>query len=117
MLSIFLEYSVDSAHFLPNVPPDHKCGTMHGHRYEIVVEISGEPNFIGWIIDYDDAKRFLDPIIGKLDHVVLNDIEGLENPTCEHIALWLRDQILPAHSGVSLIKVRETARAGVVWRA
>lgn len=117
MLSIFLEYSIDAAHYLPRVPKGHKCGSMHGHRYDIRIELSGAPDFIGWIIDYADAKLFLDPIIGKLDHATLNHIEGLANPTCENIALWLRDAILPSHAGLSAIEVRETARTGVVWRA
>lgn len=37
-------------------------------------------------------------------------------PTCENIVLWLHDQITAALAGVTMIEVRETGRAGCVWR-
>lgn len=114
MLCIFLEYSIDAAHWLPNVDKDHKCSNMHGHRYDIRIEISGTPNSVGWIIEYAEVKEGVDPFIEKLDHAVLNNIPGLENPTCEHITLWLRDR-LAWITGLSRIEVRETHRAGCVW--
>lgn len=121
MLCIFIEYSIDAAHWLPNVPEGHKCGKMHGHRYDIRIEISGEPDEkTGWIVDYAEAKAIIDPFIEMLDHQTLNEIRGLENPTCENITLWIRDQITPltgkqARHAFSRIEVRETDRAGVVW--
>lgn len=118
MLSIFLEYSIDSAHWLPHVPKGHKCGRMHGHRYDIRIEISGKPNQkTGWIIDYADAKKRIDPFIDRLDHQTLNNIPGLENPTCENIAMWFKMQLAEWFPGLSRIEVRETHRAGCVWRA
>jgi 6-pyruvoyltetrahydropterin/6-carboxytetrahydropterin synthase len=115
VLCIFIEYSIDAAHYLPKVPADHKCGGMHGHRYEIRIEVAGERNELGWIIDYAEARSGIDPFIEKLDHATLNLIPGLENPTCENIVLWLRDRLHGWLKGLSKIEVRETARAGVVW--
>lgn len=121
MLCIFIEYSIDAAHWLPNVPEGHKCGKMHGHRYDIRIEISGEPDEkTGWIVDYAEAKSIIDPFIESLDHQTLNHVRGLENPTCENITLWIRDQLVPltgkaATHAFSRIEVRETGRAGVVW--
>lgn len=114
MLSIFIEYSIDAAHWLPNVPEGHKCGRMHGHRYDIRIEISGEIGPIGWIIDYADARAIIDPAIETLDHAELNKIPGLENPTCENIVVWLQGLLLSLPA-ISKIEVRETARAGCVW--
>lgn len=116
MLCIFIEYSIDAAHWLPNVPDGHKCGKMHGHRYDIRLEISGVPDASGWIIDYADARNGIDPFIAKMDHAVLNEIPGLENPTCENIVLWLKARLTGWLKGLSRIEVRETARAGCVWR-
>jgi 6-pyruvoyltetrahydropterin/6-carboxytetrahydropterin synthase len=111
---IFLEYSIDCAHFLPNVPEGHKCGKMHGHRYDIRLEIAGEVDArTGWIVDYADVKDLADPVILGLDHQPLNSLVGLENPTCENIVGYLRENLpFDLHS----IEVRETARAGAGWR-
>ncbi len=120
MLSIFIEYSIDCAHWLPNVPEGHKCGKMHGHRYNIRLELAGMADIrSGWIVDYADVKAVFDPIIMGLDHQCLNEIPGLRNPTCENIVLYL-NRVLPIDSDwrveMSKIEVRETARAGCVWR-
>lgn len=114
MQYVFLEYSIDCAHWLPNVPDGHKCKTMHGHRYEIRLEITGEVNEIGWIVDYADVKAFADPVVMALDHQPLNLLPGLHNPTCENIVTYLRDNL--GITGLCAIEVRETDRAGSGWR-
>lgn len=125
MQYVFLEYSIDCAHFLPNVPEGHKCGKMHGHRYDIRLEMMGEPDpKSGWIMDYADIKTALDPIIMALDHQTLNDIPGLSNPTCENIVWYLREKITATDAApydrdfihLASIDVRETNRAGAGWR-
>lgn len=120
MQYVFLEYSIDCAHWLPHVPVGHKCGQMHGHRYDIRVEIAGGPDEkTGWIMDYADIKAAYDPIIMALDHRCLNEIPGLKNPTCENIVMYLR-RVLPFDETGEVklisIEVRETARAGSGWR-
>ncbi len=114
MQYVFLEYSIDCAHWLPRVPEGHKCGHLHGHRYDIRLEITGDIGDAGWIIDYADIKALADPIVGLLDHKQLNGIVGLENPTCENVVKYLRENLpIP---GLSAIEIRETARAGAGWR-
>lgn len=116
MLYVFLEYSIDCAHRLPLVPAGHKCGEMHGHRYDIRLEISGICGKSGWIIDYADVKDIADPVIMALDHQTLNRIAGLENPTCENIVLYLLERLKTPLPDLAKIEVRETARAGAIWR-
>jgi 6-pyruvoyltetrahydropterin/6-carboxytetrahydropterin synthase len=118
MQYIFVEYSIDCAHFLPNVHDGHKCKRMHGHRYEIRLELAGTAGATtGWIVDYADVKAEADPVIMGLDHRCLNDIPGLANPTCENIVAYLVEH-LPFSSAVLVtLEVRETDRAGAGWRA
>lgn len=113
MTYIFLEYSIDCAHYLPNVPEGHKCGRMHGHRYDIRLEVAGDVDPVsGWIVEYDHIKELADPVIMGLDHQNLNEIEGLSNPTCENIVAYLLRK-LPFN--FSKVEVRETHRAGAGW--
>ena len=88
------DFSFESAHFLPFVPKEHKCRRLHGHSFRISVALSGpvDPNN-GMVIDYSEIKKTVSPIIDSLDHRLLNDIEGLENPTSENIAIYLSERI------------------------
>lgn len=113
---IYKKFTFDSAHFLPNVPAGHKCGNMHGHTYVLNVFVEGEPDEnSGWIIDYSDLKISVKPIIDILDHQVLNNIEGLENPTSEILSVWLWNQIKPLIPGLKRIELKETPGSGVIY--
>ncbi|WP_334149437.1 6-carboxytetrahydropterin synthase QueD [Hyphomicrobium sp.] len=104
-------YSFEAAHWLPHVPDGHKCKRMHGHNYKIEVAVRGPLDERGFVVDYAELDAVVQPIIDRLDHRCLNDIPGLENPTSEILAIWLRDRIkasLPAFSPE--IKVWETPR-------
>ncbi|ALL08544.1 6-carboxy-5,6,7,8-tetrahydropterin synthase [Pedobacter sp. PACM 27299] len=113
---IYKTFSFDSAHYLPNVPADHKCGGMHGHTYTVKVFLSGEPGLeTGWILDYTDLKNGIRPIVSLLDHKLLNEIPGLENPTAERLSIWLWHKIKPIFPELSRIELNETPGTGVIY--
>lgn len=95
--------SFEAAHSLPKMPQDHKCRQLHGHNYQIEVVLRGELNAADIVFDYGAIDGAIDEIIIKaLDHRHLNEIDGLESPTGEVIALWclrrLQTTILPIYS-------------------
>lgn len=113
---IYKIFRFDSAHYLPNVPEGHKCGGMHGHTYTLKVSISGKPSIqTGWIMDYTDLKEVIKPWINVLDHKVLNDVPGLENPTSENLCLWLWKNIKPEMPNLYSIELNETPDSGVIY--
>jgi 6-pyruvoyltetrahydropterin/6-carboxytetrahydropterin synthase len=81
-------YRFEAAHHLPLLPEWHKCRNMHGHSYRVDVVAKGPLDPRGFVADFAEIDAQVLPLIGKLDHQVLNDIEGLENPTAELIAAW-----------------------------
>jgi 6-pyruvoyltetrahydropterin/6-carboxytetrahydropterin synthase len=91
-------YELIAGHWLPNVADNHKCKRPHGHNYEIEVVLSGPIQETGFILDFFDLDRIVLPLIDYCDHRMLNDIEGLENPTAEFIAYWFRERIASALS-------------------
>ena len=116
-MEIYKKFSFDSAHYLPNVPEDHKCRRMHGHTFNIEIHIGGPVNReIGWIMDFADIKTICDPVIKQLDHRVLNDIKGLNNPTSENLAKWIWEKVKPQLTGLKKIIVSETCYTGCVFR-
>ena len=102
-------FSFEAAHYLPNVPEGHKCRRMHGHSFkgEVVVRGPIHPT-LGWVIDFADLKRAVDPLVARLDHYLLNEIEGLENPTSELLAKWFWDRLAPDVPGLYCITIEET---------
>jgi 6-pyruvoyltetrahydropterin/6-carboxytetrahydropterin synthase len=92
-------YRFEAAHYLPLVPDGHKCKRMHGHSYRVDVVMSGSLDRRGFLADFAELDAAVLPLIAKVDHRVLNDIAGLENPTAELIAAWLLER-LPACESV-----------------
>jgi 6-pyruvoyltetrahydropterin/6-carboxytetrahydropterin synthase len=85
-------FDFDAAHFLPNVPDGHKCKRLHGHTYRVTLEVASNHPLdavTGWIIDYAGIAKAWDEVNAILDHRLLNEIDGLANPTTELLALWL----------------------------
>ncbi|MGD8345800.1 MAG: 6-carboxytetrahydropterin synthase QueD [Lysobacterales bacterium] len=116
-MDVFKVFQVEAAHYLPNVPADHKCRRMHGHSFRIEVHVSGSVGEdSGWVMDFADLKRAFRPLFDQLDHHCLNDIEGLENPTSENLARWVWQRLQPALPGLSKVVVQETCNAGCVYR-
>ena len=115
-MEIYKEFSFDSAHFLPFVPQGHKCHNMHGHTYRLKVFIKGKPDtHLGWIMDFKELKDILGGVIEQLDHKLINDIKGLENPTAELITVWIWDQVKPLLPLLSKIELYETPTTGVIY--
>lgn len=113
---IYKTFSFDSAHYLPDVPAGHKCGGMHGHTYTLKVFLSGSLGTkTGWILDYTDLKNGIRPIINVLDHKLLNEIPGLENPTAEQLSLWLWEKIKPIFPELCKLELKETPGTGVIY--
>ena len=113
---IYKQFSFDSAHFLPQVPEGHKCKRLHGHTYHLTVFVTGEVREKeGWVMDYGDLKMAAGPVVGLLDHHLLNEIEGLENPTAEVLSIWIWNKIKPLLPQLSRIELKETPTSGVIY--
>jgi 6-pyruvoyltetrahydropterin/6-carboxytetrahydropterin synthase len=110
-------FRFEAAHFLPRVPPGHKCSRMHGHSYQLDVVIEGaiDPE-LGWLIDFAEIDEKVSPLVKKLDHHVLNEIDGLANPTSELLAVWLWERLVIALPGLAEVVISETPTSRCVYR-
>jgi 6-pyruvoyltetrahydropterin/6-carboxytetrahydropterin synthase len=115
-MEIFKEFTIEAAHWLPNVPAGHKCGRLHGHSFHIAVHVHGplDPH-LGWVIDFAEIKAAFKAIEDRIDHRCLNEVEGLENPTSENLARWLWKALLPLLPSLSKIVIRETCISGCIY--
>jgi 6-pyruvoyltetrahydropterin/6-carboxytetrahydropterin synthase len=111
------EFPLECAHSLPRVPESHKCFRVHGHSFAIEVHVEGEVDpRSGWLVDYAELRRAFEPVHAALDHRLLNEVEGLENPTSENLAAWIWHRLAPSLPGLVEIVVRETDRARCSYR-
>ncbi|MBC7913131.1 MAG: 6-carboxytetrahydropterin synthase QueD [Pyrinomonadaceae bacterium] len=113
---LYKQFTFDSAHFLPNLPEGHPCKSLHGHTYHLTVYVEGDVlTEQGWVIDFKDLKKAVQPVIGLVDHKLLNDIEGLQNPTSELLAIWFWDNLKPDLPQLKKIELKETPTSGVIY--
>jgi len=116
-MEIFKEFSIEAAHWLPNVPEGHKCRRLHGHSFRIEIYAEGPlDEKLGWVMDFAELKAAFRTIDDQLDHRCLNDVAGLDNPTSENLARWIWDRLKPALPALSKVVVRETCASGCVYR-
>jgi 6-pyruvoyltetrahydropterin/6-carboxytetrahydropterin synthase len=102
-------FSFEAAHWLPTFPEGHKCRRMHGHSFHVDVVVSGEVDeAAGYLVDYGVIKAAIAPVQKQLDHYVLNEIEGLDNPTAENLARWIWQRLKRALPLLETIIVHET---------
>jgi 6-pyruvoyltetrahydropterin/6-carboxytetrahydropterin synthase len=115
-MDIFKIFQLEAAHWLPRVPPGHKCARMHGHSFRIELHVSGEPGAdTGWVMDFAEMKAAFAPVFERLDHRCLNEVDGLENPTSEVLAIWIWTTVKPALPALSKIVVHETCTSGCAY--
>ena len=92
------DFRFEAAHFLPAVPPSHKCARMHGHSYALTVTLEGDVDpATGWLIDFAE-------------------IDGLANPTSELLAAWVWRHVVDVLPGLVEIVVSETPTSRCIYR-
>jgi 6-pyruvoyltetrahydropterin/6-carboxytetrahydropterin synthase len=116
-VEIFKDFTFEAAHRLPHVAPDHKCARLHGHSFQVRVQIEAplDPES-GWVRDFADLSCAMQPVLDRLDHYYLNDVPGLENPTSELLARWIWARLVPSLPELSQVVVRETCTSGCIYR-
>ncbi len=113
---LYKDITFEAAHLLPNLPEGHKCRRLHGHSFKIRLTITGpiQPE-TGWIKDFGEIKTAFAPLYEQLDHRYLNEIPGLENPTSEHLAMWIWDRLKPALPELQQVEIKETCTTGCIY--
>lgn len=101
-----IAFGFAAAHFLPMLSKEHKCRRMHGHSFQI--EIAGPDNA--------GLMAAIERLYPRLDHRVLNEIDGLENPTSEVLARWLWEVLAGSGTTVAEVEVKETCTTSCRYR-
>ena len=115
MFTIKKEFKFEAAHSLPTLPSGHKCRNLHGHSYRMIAEFSGDLDEHGFVVDLDEVKAAVDPLIELVDHKNLNAI--LPYPTSsEMLAKWFYDKISKCITTCVAVTIKETATISATYR-
>lgn len=110
-------FGFESAHCLPNLPDGHKCRRLHGHSFRFDITVRGEVDErTGLFLDYGDISSAVRPLVEALDHRYLNEIDGLENPSSEHLARWIWRRLISELPSLHQVVVRETCTNACTFR-
>lgn len=107
-MKISKEFKWEMGHRLPF--HSGKCKNIHGHTYKMRVEIEGDLDSNGMVMDYYDVSSVISPLIDELDHSFIvkdDDSEVIEflnklnskkvvvpfETTAENITLYMLQKI------------------------
>ena len=143
-IRITKEFKFETAHALRGY--DGLCKHIHGHSYELLVSVIGNPlkaednPKLGMVMDFGDLKKIVkEQVVDKMDHCLIlnekgNKAEALMNmgemfervitvpyqPTSENMLIDFAERIKPhLPNGVSLkyMLLRETMNSYAEWFA
>lgn len=74
-MKIAKEFHWEMSHRLPY----HKgpCSNIHGHSYQMRIEVEGTLDEHGMLLDYYDLDKITAPLVNKLDHAFICDDKDL----------------------------------------
>jgi 6-pyruvoyltetrahydropterin/6-carboxytetrahydropterin synthase len=107
MFEITVEAGFSSGHYLRNYKG--KCENPHGHNYRVLVTLIGEElDQTGLLLDFKLLKTLLRPVVDRLDHQMINDLEPFTklNPSAENLARYFYEETVRQLSEMTAGRVR-----------
>ena len=116
-MRIYKEFRFEAAHFLPTAPVGSPNARVHGHSFRARVTIDGVPRAdTGYVFHFDELAQTMAEAQDALDHRLLNEVEGLEAPTLERIAIWLWNRLQNRVPGLAEIEIaRDSCGEGAIY--
>lgn len=107
VLEISKDFTFDAAHHFTHKDANHPFSRLHGHSFAGTVTLSGaRAAESGMVRDFWEIETELAKVRGQLDHRLLNEVEGLENPSLEAIAHWVFERLDAALPGLVSVEIR-----------
>ena len=106
MFEISQRFFFDAAHTLQREIDVEPSRRIHGHTYDAEVSIEGVPNPVtGMVADLGHLRRELAQLRERMDHTLLDDVQGLGIPTLENLCVFIADALRGAGYDVSRVSV------------
>ena len=117
-MEVFRQFRFHAARHLPNLNDEHICKQIHGHTFNLTVYVEGEiDNKTGFVIDFFTIDQIFNKnILPLIDHKLLNEIDGLSNPTSEILCKWIWNKLSNKINGLSKIILSEDHGTGIIYK-
>lgn len=117
MYIVCKSFQFSAAHYVEALDDSHPCKRLHGHNYEIHIEMrSGALNEAGFVRDIKDLNEFKKYIDDTFDHRLLNDVLGNDKVSTECLAKHFYDWCKSRWKEVTAARVQETPKIWAEYR-
>ena len=100
------DFQFEAAHYFGHADANDLFKKVHGHSFRGTVTLRGEAqDEKGWVRDLWKIEQIIKDVVAPLDHALLNEVEGLEQPALEQIAAWIYERLLPQLPGLHCVEV------------
>ena len=100
------DFQFEAAHYFGHDDANDLFKKVHGHSFAGTVRMKGAAQEEkGWIRDLWKIDQIVKEVVGPLDHSLLNEVDGLEQPALEQIAKWIFDRLEPRLPGLACVEV------------
>ena len=116
MYRIAKRFAFSASHQLAGLPDGHPCARLHGHNYQLEVELAADTlDDVGFVVDYGELRWLYDDHIAPLDHRHLNNLL-IFNPTAENLARFFFTICRERWPQTRAVRVSETPNTWAEYR-
>lgn len=84
----------EAAHTLRRAHEADASRRIHGHTYRAKVTVGGTPDVrSGMVVDLALLREAVERVKGRLDHRLLDEVEGLGPATLENLCRFIHEQV------------------------
>ncbi|MEM0984810.1 MAG: 6-carboxytetrahydropterin synthase [Pseudomonadota bacterium] len=106
VFSVTKAATFEAAHYMGHQDDSHPYKSIHGHSFRVEATVTGTVKAgEQWVEDFADLTTALEAVAARLDHKLLNEIEGLEVPTLERLCVWVANVLLSRVRGLKSVEV------------
>jgi 6-pyruvoyltetrahydropterin/6-carboxytetrahydropterin synthase len=117
MYTIAKRFAFSASHIIGGLPPEHPCGRLHGHNYDVEVVLqSAALDDVGFIRDCHELSALKEFLDATVDHKHLNEVLGHDQTTTEIISKWLFDWCRTRWPETVAVRISETPNTWAEYR-
>ena len=100
------KFFFDAAHTLRREIESDSSRRVHGHTYQAEVTVAGLPSGVtGMVVDLGLVRREVALLRERLDHRMLDEVDGLGPPTLENLCQFIFKNLLPVLPALTSVRV------------
>jgi 6-pyruvoyltetrahydropterin/6-carboxytetrahydropterin synthase len=110
-MEVSYRFGFDAAHHFENFPDGHPYRGVHGHSFQVEIALAGNPDpATGFVADLGDVEKACAAVRERLDHRMLNEIEGLAKPSLENLCTFVWRSLAPRFPNLARVTVRRDSQ-------